>query len=409
MLNTLIVTPCGLPIPAVKGGAVLTLMESIVKENERCNQLKLTVVGVYDSDAEAAAKNYPHTHFIFLEIPEWVRKIDDITDGVLSQISGKKKAGGKEYVRKLFVIHELKKILRNGYYDRVVFQNAGFLLKAIKDKDISQKYEGKVYYHLHNDIPNNVSVPEVKQCRLLLISEYLKKHINDVCKKDMESQCVILKNGFDCDTFTQNLPEDEKVEIRNKLDIHEGKKIVLFTGRIVPAKGIEELTEAFSKLNRADVVLLVVGAHNFGTGQTSEFQRRMENKFHQLGEKVKFTGYISYKEIWKYYKIADVAVLPSTWEEPAGLTMIETCAAGIPLVTTRSGGIPEYVPESNVLLLDRNNQLVNNIKDAINEVLDNPMKWKNNALMAQKIVVREFNSKKYYANFVRCIEGDSIK
>ena len=403
MMNTLIVTPCGLPIPAVKGGAVLTLMESIIKENERCGQLKLTIVGVYDSDAEAAARKYPHTDFIFLKIPTWVRKIDNIAEAGLSKIFGNQKACGKEYARKLFVICKIKKILNKGVYDRVVFQNAGFLLKTIKNKDISQKYKGKVYYHLHNDIPNNISVPEVKQCRLLLISEYLKKHINDVCKENMESQCVILKNGFDCDAFIQNLSEKEKGEILNKLNIHDGKKIVLFTGRIVPAKGIEELTEAFSKLNRDDVVLLVVGAHNFGTGQTSEFQRRMEDKFCQLGEKVIFTGYVPYNEIWKYYKIADVAVLPSTWEEPAGLTMIEACAAGIPLVTTRSGGIPEYVPDGNVLLLDRNEHLVDNIRDAVNEVLDNSNLWEEKAKRAQKYVSENFGNINFYNNFCKTL------
>ena len=48
MKKVLIITPCGLPVPAVKGGAVSTLMESIIKQNEINDQINLTVISSYD-------------------------------------------------------------------------------------------------------------------------------------------------------------------------------------------------------------------------------------------------------------------------------------------------------------------------------------------------------------------------
>ena len=69
-------------------------------------------------------------------------------------------------------------------------------------------------------------------------------------------------------------------------------------------------------------------------------------------------------------EIADVAVVPSLWEEPFGLTVLEAMAAGLPLIATRCGGIPE-VCEGVSLLIDRNN-IRQNIVQAITHLYENP-------------------------------------
>ena len=81
--------------------------------------------------------------------------------------------------------------------------------------------------------------------------------------------------------------------------------------------------------------------------------------------RIKFTGLIPQSEISALYHIADVAVLPSMWEEPAGLTMLEAAAAGVPVITTNAGGIPEYLRNDLGIFLDRDNELVNNISNNI--------------------------------------------
>ena len=65
------------------------------------------------------------------------------------------------------------------------------------------------------------------------------------------------------------------------------------------------------------------------------------------------------------YQIGNVAVLPSMWEEPAGMTMVEAVVSGLPLITTNSGGIPEYIPDEFAYILDRNKELINNISRCI--------------------------------------------
>lgn len=397
-MKVLIVSPCvNLPVPAVQGGAVSTLIEYLIKENEAEQKMQLTVLSVYDAEAKEKAKEYPKTQIDFICPPKIVDFADCVIDTVLS--SGKKVKREHQYIRKQYSLRCISRYMMEHDFDKVVFQNSGYLLNVLNNHAIAKKYREKLYYHLHNDIPDNVPVKAVMQCKLLLISEYLEKHINEVCGQDVSERCVIVKNGFNCDRFAQELPENEKLELKRKVGIEPDKKIIMFAGRIAPTKGILELTEAFERLNRDDTVLMVVGAHNFGTGQTSEFQKRMEKQFSKLGKRVCFTGYVPYDEIWKYYKLADIAALPSTWEEPAGLTMIEACAAGVPLITTNSGGIPEYVNNKESVLLENNKEIIVELERAINEILNNTECWKKKAELAQKRVRNNYNVAIFYNEF----------
>lgn len=400
-MNVLIVSPCvNLPVPAVQGGAVSTLIEYLVKENEVEKKMNLTVLSIFNEDAQKKAKEYPNTKFEFIHPMKILDQCDHAVDTVLAL--GRKSEKAHQYFRKQYSLWYISRYMKQHDFDKVIFQNSGYLLNVLKDDSLAEKYKGKLYYHLHNDIPNNISVKAVCQCKLLLISEYLKKHINEVCQKDISEQCRIVKNGFDCDRFARQLSESERNELKKELCIDQNKKIVMFAGRITAAKGIAELTQAIELLNRDDVILLVVGAHNFGTGQSSSFQKEMEQKFASLGEKVRFTGYIPYDEIWKYYQLADIAALPSVWEEPAGLTMIEACAAGVPLITTDSGGIPEYILRDEAIILERTN-LEKSLSSAIEEVINHYDDWKKKALRQSHYVQEHYNVRNYYKAFLEAI------
>lgn len=400
-MKVLIVSPCvNLPVPAVQGGAVSTLIEYLIKENESKQEMQLTVLSVYDAEAAKKAKVYSKTNIEFISIPKIVDTMDYVIDTMLAKRNKIKHT--YQYIRKLYSLRYISRYMIDHDFDKVVFQNSGYLLNILNSKNIANKYKGKLYYHLHNDIPNNVPVEAVKQCKLLLISEYLKRHIVEVCGQDVSEQCIIVRNGIDCSRFSQNLSYIEKQELKKKIQIEPDKKIIMFAGRIDPAKGIFELTEAFSRLNRNDIVLMVVGAHNFGTGQTSKFQEKMEKRFFEMGNNVCFTGYVPYEEMWKYYNLADVAVLPSIWEEPAGLTILEACAAGIPLITTNSGGIPEYILAESASIIERD-YLIDNLISAINNVLDHENIWKKKSLQQKEHVFRNYNVNKYYEQFVKAL------
>lgn len=109
--------------------------------------------------------------------------------------------------------------------------------------------------------------------------------------------------------------------------------------------------------------------HGENKVRKTKYIKKLEDKIHDLNSKIIFTGYISYEIMPVVYNLADIAVLPSMWEEPAGLTSLEAMACGTPVITTDSGGIPEYVGKSAVVL-KRNTNLVSDIARNITNLLN---------------------------------------
>lgn len=397
-MKVLIVSPCDLPVPAVCGGAVATLIESLIKVNETEMNMELTVFSSYDSKAECKSKNYPHTKFEWVKIPATIKYIDGIIDNLMGTTA--KTGMPKEYLRKLFVIEQLKKLLCSKSYDAVVIQNSGYLLKVFRKSNFLEKYKGKIYYHLHNDIPGNADTDVLQHCKFLLISNYLKHGVTKLCGATAAERCYVVKNGINTQQYGQVLMENERLKLLKQLKIETDKKIIVYVGRIRPEKGLKELLDAIQTMNDPGVVLMIVGSTNFGTNDIAEFEKEIQEKCARLAERVVFTGFVQNTEVWKYYKLADVAVLPSMWEEPAGLTMIEAAASGIPVITTKSGGIPEYIDEKNAVLLKRDNRIVDSLRSSIQEILSNREKWKKKANYEQKYVCYNFSEEAFYKNFV---------
>ena len=82
-----------------------------------------------------------------------------------------------------------------------------------------------------------------------------------------------------------------------------------------------------------------------------------------------------------------------------GLTMIEACAAGVPLITTNSGGIPEYVNNKESILLENNEEIVIELERAINEIFNDIECWRKKAEAAQNRVQNNFNVAVFYNKF----------
>jgi glycosyltransferase involved in cell wall biosynthesis len=88
----------------------------------------------------------------------------------------------------------------------------------------------------------------------------------------------------------------------------------------------------------------------------------------KAGERIIFTGFVNYKDMPALYAMADVCVLPSIWDDPAPLAVIEAMTSGRPLITTRSGGIPEYADKNCAVILERDANLVTNLATAMREL-----------------------------------------
>ncbi|MDP9400185.1 MAG: glycosyltransferase [Actinomycetota bacterium] len=112
---------------------------------------------------------------------------------------------------------------------------------------------------------------------------------------------------------------------------------VLFHGRVQAEKGVHTLVRALALL-RADARLVLVG-------DGSE-RARVEALARELGvaDRLRITGFVPHEQVPTALAHADVAVLPSVSEE-LGTAMLEALHAGLPVVASRVGGIPEVIED----------------------------------------------------------------
>ena len=110
-----------------------------------------------------------------------------------------------------------------------------------------------------------------------------------------------------------------------------------------------------------------------------------------------------YNEIPNLYKISDLAVIPSIWDDPAPLTIIESIMCGLPIITTNSGGIPEYVNSNNAIVLDKNDDFIEKLSTEIVRLIDDE-KLRKKMSKESVTLSKKMNVKNYYENFEKIIK-----
>jgi len=122
-----------------------------------------------------------------------------------------------------------------------------------------------------------------------------------------------------------------------------------YVGRISPEKGVDVALRALARLGGEgpEVELEVAGSGE------AEYLRELEALAAALGitDRVRFLGPLDTGALRDFYARIHALVVPSVWEEPAGLVLVEGALAGVPLVASRVGGIPEIVRDPGEALL----------------------------------------------------------
>jgi glycogen synthase len=123
-----------------------------------------------------------------------------------------------------------------------------------------------------------------------------------------------------------------------------------FVGRVAPEKGVEVLIEALARLEREHGIAAT--AEIAGSGD-SGLVRGLRGLAAALGiaDRVHWRGRLEVEGLKEMLSGLHVLVVPSTWEEPAPLVIIEGALAGVPLIASRVGGIPDMVRDGEEVLL----------------------------------------------------------
>ena len=136
-----------------------------------------------------------------------------------------------------------------------------------------------------------------------------------------------------------------------------------YVGSISPHKGLHVLLEAIIGLENRDWTLDIVGNMDLNPGYAAHLRALARND-----TRVRFVGPVPPTEHTRLWSTVDVLVLPSLWWENSPLTVLEALAAGIPVIASRTGGVPEIVPPGAGALVAPGD--VGALRVALGDVLD---------------------------------------
>jgi glycosyltransferase involved in cell wall biosynthesis len=173
---------------------------------------------------------------------------------------------------------------------------------------------------------------------------------------------------------------------------------VLFVGRLLEAKGIFDLVEAFAAvLEPAPCKLVFVGL--------GEDDRRLRERIHRLGlnNHVAIKGYLEGAELGRVYGEATLLALPTRWPEGFPTVLAEAMDAGLPIVTTRIRGAADHLVEGEHALFVEPRD-VRGIASAIITLLRDP-ELRARMGSANRERVRIFDPEAVGAEYLECLRS----
>lgn len=168
--------------------------------------------------------------------------------------------------------------------------------------------------------------------RITAISTYLAEWAKRMGAK---ADVHMIPNGVNIKAFSAERLALSREQIRNRFGFAREDKIVITTSRLVKKNGIEDLIASLQYLP-VHVKLLVCGA-----GPLEDSLKLTANRY-TLNARVKFSGHIPHEQLPAYLHASDIFCRPSL-SEGMGSSFVEAMAAGLPVVATPIGGIPDFL------------------------------------------------------------------
>ena len=362
-----VITSGILPVPAVQGGAVENLIDFYLEYNDIHKLHDITVFSVYHPDVKThPALQSKVNRYEFVDINNWWFKLE-------MRLYGLTHHNDCYYHNLEYFFEKVYKKIESQRFNLIILENRpGFAIK------LKQRIPNiPIVSHIHTNMLYEYS----EQTKKIFDSTDLFITVSNFLKEKMEAigipaKIVTVYNGLDNSLFYK----DVKPIPRKEFGFKEEDFVVVFTGRLVPDKGIKELLLAFQKLqDQKDIKLLVIGAENFAdSSNKSPFLTELKQLAETLKGQVVFTGFIPYRRLPQYLAVSNVMVVPSHINEAFGMTCIEACAMGLPVIATDDGGIPEALVEQRHITIDKNGDLPQLIAIAIKTIKDNYFVYQGN-------------------------------
>jgi glycosyltransferase involved in cell wall biosynthesis len=198
------------------------------------------------------------------------------------------------------------------------------------------------------------------------------------------AKCRTIYNGVDVSEFAPSRKAAEAGSVQR----------VIFINRISPEKGLHVLLNAFAQVvaRRPKAVLEIIGPDDpipleaitsikdnpvvnrlagFYQGNYPEQMRQRVRDDDALRNRVTFTGPVPHWQLPGRIARAHILVQPSIFDEPFGIAIAEAMAAGLPVIGSSAGGIPELIVDGQTgILVDRDNPSA--LASALLRLMDSP-------------------------------------
>ena len=376
-----------MPVPAVCGGAIETLITSIAKKYAKEDGFRLTIFSVYHKEAVEAAKQYPDVRFVWTHTNTFWNLSKHAVFLTVRGLTGKTiRVLQRHY-------NEIAPVLQNEKFDLILVEGGDE--QAVID--IAKGYtRDQLVFHAHiHFIPKEEVVKGFGH--MLGVSEFVVREYQKACKMPVDAH--VLRNAIDTDKFNKPVSSERRRELREKLGLKEDDFVVLFVGRLIQVKGVLELIQAVLAIQDPHIKLLCIGSANFGKWAFSTYERTVKKLIAQNQGRILFTGYVDNAQVYQYAAASDVQCVPTMVEEAAGLVVLEAMAEGLPLIVTKSGGIPEYVGRDAAVFVERDH-IVDNLQKAICYMKEHPAVREQMSEAAKK-QSKQYDESIYYKNFAQ--------
>ncbi|MDR3152402.1 MAG: glycogen synthase [Bifidobacteriaceae bacterium] len=219
---------------------------------------------------------------------------------------------------------------------------------------------------------------------IIAVSQAMKKDILRCYPEIDSSKVFVVLNGIDINKFKQlsiDKYSEIKTDLEKKYKIKPDVPTAVFVGRITRQKGLPYLMKALLKVPKDIQVILCAGAPD-----TKEIAREVQTLYKDLeskrGNVVMISDMLSLDNLKCVLQMSDVFLCPSIYE-PLGIVNLEAMALSLPVVATKTGGIPEVVLDKQTgILVDieqkaitgepvNPNNFVNDFAEAINKMFSN--------------------------------------
>ncbi|WP_066363001.1 glycosyltransferase family 4 protein [Neobacillus drentensis] len=364
-----IITPGSFPIPSSRSSSVETVIE--MQTNILQNDIQFTVFGKKTKDLPSVEKQ-GNISYVRVTYRHWTRYLSNVMTK-LSKLNP-----------------DIIQIENRPKYIPLIrhrFQNALIFLSLHSTMFISKAH-----------IEKEALIRNLHQAdKIIVNSHFLKDYL--IKLTDCDANKVIVNYlGVDTTQFQSKWSLNQisnKEKFIKQMNL-EGRKIILFVGRLRKIKGIHIILQAMPSIIQAvpNTLLLIAGSAFYGSERRTSYVDKLFTLAKNFPEHVRFVSFISHEEIHHWFKAADLVLVPSIGHEAFGLVNVEAMACGVPVIATKIGGMPEVIEHGRTGYLINLQNIEVELSTCVIQLLNNPKKVELLGLNSVERVMEHFTWEK---------------